>query len=123
MGTLLPTKTNLAIGVVVSAGPFSLPAAVRHVFIVSYTILSDCLFCGIIGDKDATHGRVDEFVSFLRFLFVPLVGDAGHRSGIIESPGIRRWTAKDKQCCRPGNQQLSQDHGCHRLVSLNAMPP
>ena len=108
---LLPSQLNLAIRIVISAGPGTLPALVRHVFVVARAVLGDRRFCGIVGDQDAAHSSVDQLVSFFRLLHVPLVVHAGHGACILDGLArICHSTAKNAQGCGHGYEKLLEVH-------------
>ena len=82
----------------VSAVPAALPAPIRHVLVVSFTLHRFFWCCGIVGDVYASASVVHQLVSFFRLLRIPLVVHAGDgsRAMVDGLSGVCDSTAKDK---------------------------
>jgi hypothetical protein len=89
MRTLLPGSSYAAfIYEVHGTAPGALPTAIGHVLIFSYTVVRGLLSGRIVGDVDASAGIVDQLVSFLRLLLVPLIVNACESAHFVDGlPG------------------------------------
>ena len=65
------------------------------------------------GNEHAAHGRVDQLVSFVGLLLVPLVGNAGDGDG---DAGVGRGGAENEKRRGRGIEEVLRGHGTRSFL-------
>ena len=113
--TLFPRRLGVSALDGIGAGSAALPAPVRHVFVFTHAVLRVLRRGGIVGDAHASAGIVDQLVTLLRLLLVPLVVHAYEGARIVD--GLRRVCrsiAENKERKGHGDEELFEIHVVHR---------
>src|SRR5262245_56815106 len=118
--TLLPALVHLVSAFkVVSACSGALPALVGQVLVLTHAVLDELRKRRTTWDDDASHRSVDELVSFVRLLLVPLVHHAGDGTSYVHGlTGGCLAVGKDEERYWRGYEQLLEAHGCPPFISL-----